>query len=802
MRLQTTGICRGNGVAYLGFALHGLDDVSNVCFKSFSEDGTPLPVEAYQIDSDDSGSLRYIAVVPLLDTKKVGIEILVYDERGVVVHRGRKTFSRFFIKWASRFNYQFHHDEAMKMRDVDRSVYFGQVHVNPGAFIVSSQKHEFIAKGYACVPSGDAPVFRVIDGMGHEVENPRLYIGQTQVSRALDVPRYETTFSLRFPDDGNTYCLIVEGKDDSKAGFLCFDPEARKGFIFSSPLFYKSSGREEYRERAAARKRLLAFANPSDYQNLTGPLFSIVVPLYKTPIPLFKDMVASVQSQLYRNWELILVNASPDDAELSTAVNSLNDDRIHVIALDENRGIAANTNAGIEAATGDYIVFFDHDDTLDPFALYKYAKAIDEDSSIDALYCDEDFLNEDGEYTDPHFKSDLNIDLLRCHNYITHLLAVRASYGKDLMLRSEFDGAQDYDFLLRLVERTQNICHIPDVLYHWRICDTSTTKSANNKSYADDAGRRALQEHLNRCGLDATAELSDIPFVYHVRYSVLGNPLVSIIIPNKDNIDVLSRCIDSVEKKSAYRNFEIVIVENNSVDMSTFDYYRNVQNRYKNVKVITWTGPFNYSAINNYAVPSTSGDYLLFLNNDVEVIEPHWLEAMIGLCQREDVGIVGAKLLYPDDTIQHAGVMMVKCQNLSDAAGPVHVFGNLDRDDPGYKFRAQLVQDLSAVTAACMMTKRSIFVELNGFDETFEVAYNDVDYCLRLRETGKLVVYTPDALLYHYESVSRGADTLPQNAERFMREQGKLRTRWSSYYANGDPYHGPASMVSYYSEMP
>ena len=558
----------------------------------------------------------------------------------------------------------------------------------------------------------------------------------------------------------------------------------------------------EYRARISAREKLLAFVDSSDYLGVAGPKFSVIVPLYKTPLPFFHDMVESVYAQLYRNWELILVNASPEDAGLAEALAALDDDRIRVIPLEENKGIAANTNEGIKAASGDFIVFFDHDDTLDPFALYKYAKAINDDASIDALYCDEDFLNEAGEYVAPHFKSDFNLDLLRCHNYITHLLAVRAAYAKDLMLRSAFDGAQDYDFLLRLVERTQKIFHVQDVLYHWRISDTSTAKSAGNKGYADDAGRRALQEHLDRCGLDATAETTEAACFYHVTYRVVDEPLVSIIIPNKDNRDVLRRCIDSVEENSAYRNFEIVVVENNSVEPKTFEYYETLQGQYPNVRVITWDGPFNYSAINNYALPSTSGDYLLFLNNDTEVIEPRWMDAMLGVCQREDVGVVGAKLLFPDDTVQHAGVMMIKCQSVNDVAGPIHVFSHLDRDDPGYMRRASLVQDLSAVTAACMMTKRSVFEELNGFDEDFEVAFNDVDYCLRVRETNRLVVYTPDVLLYHYESVSRGAETLPQNAERFMREQGKLRTRWSSYYANGDPYHGPASTVSYLPEMP
>ena len=513
-------------------------------------------------------------------------------------------------------------------------------------------------------------------------------------------------------------------------------------------------------------------------------------------------MVGSVVDQVYQNWELILLNASPEDVTLQDALTKIADSRVRVIELEGNNGISDNTNVGIEAASGDYVVFFDHDDLLDPLALYYYAEAINEDGSIDALYCDEDFLNEEGEFVAPHFKSDFNLDLLRCHNYITHLLAVRAAFAKELMLRSAFDGAQDYDFLLRLVERATNIVHIPDVLYHWRISDTSTAKSAGNKGYADDAGRRALQEHLDRCGIAATAELTDNACFYHVTYEVVGDPLVSILIPNKDSVKVLKRCIDSVEDLTSYRNFEIIIIENNSVEEETFTYYEQAVAQYDNIRVVTWHGEFNYSAINNFGARDAKGDFILLLNNDVEVIEPKWLESMLAICQRPEVGVVGAKLLYPDDTVQHAGVIMVKCQSIAEEASPGHAFWNLDRDDPGYMRRASLVQDLSAVTGACLMTKRSVFDELGGLNEEFVVAFNDVDYCLRVRELDKLVVYTPDALLYHHESFSRGSDAVGKNMMRFMGEQGKLRSAWSKYYACGDPYHRPAATMGYYPEVP
>ena len=803
MRLAVDCICRGTGAIYITFAFSLKFPANEVSFSAFSEKGLPLPLETYEAGRMRDGRRRITIVSPMLDTRSILITVEERDAAGSLVSISKKSFSRFFIKWASRFYYRFNREKAMLSRDIDRMAYVGQIHITSEVAVRAPNKGQLIVKGYACLPKDDYVEFSLIDGMGNDVKQVWLLTGQVRESNALDMFRREVPFTLRVPDDGGTYCLVASSRNGNRAGFLCLDPASRDYYLADrSPLFYRVAGLQEYKKRILDRGRMLSFVDPSDYVGISGPKFSVIVPLYKTPLPFFWDMVESVRSQLYRNWELILVNASPEDTDLAEALAELDDERICVIPLEENKGIAANTNAGIDAASGDFVVFFDHDDTLDPFALYKYAKATNEDASIDALYCDEDFLNEADEYVAPHFKSDFNLDLLRCHNYITHLLAVRTVYAKDLMLRSAFDGAQDYDFLLRLIERTRKIFHVQDVLYHWRISDTSTAKSAGNKGYADDAGRRALQEHLDRCGIDAVAETTDAACFYHVAYRVEGEPLVSIIIPNKDNRDVLRRCIDSVQEKSAYRNFEIVIVENNSVEPETFECYETLQKQYPNVRVITWDGPFNYSAINNYALPSTSGDYLLFLNNDTEVIEPRWLDAMLGLCQRGDVGAVGAKLLFPDDTVQHAGVMMIKCQSVNDVAGPIHVFSHLDRDDSGYMRRAVLVQDLSAVTAACMMTQRSVFEDLHGFDENFEVAFNDVDYCLRVREAGKLVVYTPDALLYHYESVSRGSDAKGKNAERFMREQGKLRTRWSSYYASGDPYHGPASTAAYLSEMP
>ena len=801
--MRCTGICRGQGVAYLAveFVMH--DKASVVRFLSHSEEGVELPIEAYHMETNSRGVSRYVAVVPLLDTRRVSVEMRQLDMGGSELCHARKMYSRFAIKWASRFNYRFANDRALSMRDIDLSTYADQIHLTPKALISAPQKGELILKGQICLPSEDFASLRVIDGNGVAVDCPSLRVGNPADVTVMGGQRREVPFTVRVPDDGKTYCVVADSQKGNRSGFLCLDPAARAHYLATlSPSMYRCAGGPEYKSRAIARRRFLFGINREEFVDLDGPKFSVIVPLYRTPVDFLTGMVGSVIDQVYQNWELILLNASPEDATLQDALTKIADGRVRVIELEGNNGISDNTNVGIEAASGDYVVFFDHDDLLDPLALYYYAEAINEDGSIDALYCDEDFLNEEGEFVAPHFKSDFNLDLLRCHNYITHLLAVRAAFAKELMLRSAFDGAQDYDFLLRLVERTTNIVHIPDVLYHWRISDTSTAKSAGNKGYADDAGRRALQEHLDRCGIAATAELTDNACFYHVTYEVVGDPLVSILIQNKDSVKVLKRCIDSVEGITHYRNFEIIIIENNSVEEETFTYYEQAVAQYDNIRVVTWQGEFNYSAINNFGARDARGDYILLLNNDVEVIEPKWLESMLAICQRPEVGVVGAKLLYPDDTVQHAGVIMVKCQSIAEEASPGHAFWNLDRDDPGYMRRASLVQDLSAVTGACLMTKRSVFDELGGLNEEFVVAFNDVDYCLRVRELDKLVVYTPDALLYHHESFSRGSDAVGKNMMRFIGEQGKLRSAWSKYYACGDPYHRPAATMGYYPEVP
>lgn len=518
------------------------------------------------------------------------------------------------------------------------------------------------------------------------------------------------------------------------------------------------------------------------------PKMSLVVATFNTPIPYLKQMVETVRNQTYSNWELCIADGSTtNDVAIYIEKHYSNEDRIKIVRLDKNYGIAGNMNEAIKIATGDFIGLYDHDDVLTPDALFEFVKAINQNSDLKVIYSDEDKI--DSEWTrryEPHFKSDFNLDLLTTNNYICHLLFVK----KELMdqvgyLRSEFDGAQDHDFILRCVENVQNnqIYHIPKVLYHWRIHENSTAGNPESKMYAFDAGVRACQAHFDRQNLHVEVSHGPTLGFYRNKYILDDYPLVSIIIPNKDHIDDLDRCIESIKVKSTYKNYEIIVIENNSTDKSTFDYYKQLEEKNTNVKIVYWENDFNYSAINNFGVTFANGEYILLLNNDTEIISPEWIEELLGFCMREDVGAVGAKLYYPDDTIQHAGVII----GLGGIAG--HCFSGLGKNEFGYFGRLICSQDLSAVTAACLMTKKSVFEEVHGLDETFKVAFNDIDYCLKLREKGYLVVYNPYVELYHYESKSRGLENTKKKAIRFQQEIEAFEKKWNSILENGDPYY-------------
>lgn len=541
---------------------------------------------------------------------------------------------------------------------------------------------------------------------------------------------------------------------------------------------------------------------------------SILVPLYNTPKDFLTQMIDSVLNQTYGGWELCLADGS--DAmhafvgEICREYAS-KDLRIIYKKLEKNEGISGNTNQCLKMATGDYIGLFDHDDILHPEALFEYMKVIEEQGA-DYIYCDETTFkgNDVNHMLTMHFKPDYAPDNLRANNYICHFSVFKRTLleGTELF-RTKFDGSQDHDMILRLTDKAEKVVHVPRLLYYWRSHAGSVASDINAKSYAIEAARGAVADHLKQHGYSHFKIMSTRAFetIFRIRYQILGNPKISIVIANKDHADDLRRAITSVLERSTYDNYEIIIVENNSETEEIFKYYgellgrkfeRNMNNEPNNaetvqksndekISIVTYRGKFNYSAVNNLGVSYASGDYVLLLNNDIEVISVNWMEELLMYAQRDDVGAVGAKLYYPDKTIQHAGVVI----GLGAHRSAGHTHYKQSRENLGYMGRLCYAQNVSAVTGACLLVKKELFDKVNGLDEDFEISLNDVDFCLKLRELGLLNVFTPFAELYHYESASRGSDDTGEKAERYNREACKFRNKWKKVLEAGDPYYNP-----------
>lgn len=516
------------------------------------------------------------------------------------------------------------------------------------------------------------------------------------------------------------------------------------------------------------------------------PLISIAVPAYQTPVEFLKQMIESLISQTYPEWELCIANASPDNEEMQRVLAdySAKDSRVRFCNLKENLGIAENTNRAFSMAKGEFMGLLDHDDLLAPNALYEIVQALQDHPQADALYTDEDKVTTElDEHFQPHLKPDFNLDLLRSNNYICHFFVVRRSIvEKAGGFRKEFDGAQDYDFIFRCTENAREVLHVPEILYHWRTHKASTADNPASKMYAFEAGKRAIEANLERTETKGVvSHTQDLGF-YRVKYPVQGKPLVSVIIPNKDEKETLQTCMEMLNSNTSYQNFEIIIIENNSTTDEIFRYYKELS-KDPRIHLLRWGKEFNYSAINNFGVAHAKGEYLLFLNNDIKSINPDWMEELLGVCQRPEVGGVGAKLIYPDNTIQHAGCVV----GMGGIAG--HMFVDMPADRTGYLHKASLLQDMSAVTAACLMMKKEVFEEAGGFTEELAVAFNDVDLCLKVRKNNHLIVYDPYAKLYHMESKTRGAEDSKEKVRRFQTEIEYMRCHWLDILKNGDPYY-------------
>ncbi len=521
---------------------------------------------------------------------------------------------------------------------------------------------------------------------------------------------------------------------------------------------------------------------------------SILVPLYNTPRKFLTEMIESVLAQTYENWELCLADGSDAAHDFVGEMcrdYAGKDKRIIYRKLESNEGISGNTNECLKMATGEYIGLFDHDDVLHPSVLYEYMKKIC-DEGADYIYCDEATFKGNKTIDDMltlHFKPDFAIDNLRANNYICHFSVFDRSLLEGMELfRSRFDGSQDHDMILRLTARARHVAHVPKLLYYWRSHKGSVASDINAKSYAIEAARGAVADHLRTCGYENFEIVSTKAFetIFRIKYEIKGNPKISILIPNKDHKEDLSRCVESVLKESTYDNYEIIIIENNSVTEEIETYYRSLEKQEK-IRIVRYEGEFNYSRINNFGASFATGEYLVLLNNDTQVITINWMEELLMYAQREDVGAAGAKLYYGDKTIQHAGIVI----GLGAHRTAGHTHYRVAQTNLGYMGRLCYAQDVTAVTGACLMVKKALYDELGGLDEGFAIALNDVDFCLRLREKGYLNLWNPYCELYHFESISRGLDDEGEKARRYEEESARFREKWKKQLEAGDPYYNP-----------
>lgn len=786
-------LTRGRGEVFLRFRCDSGARLDDLSASVQTIGGNPVPVTLLEAPDKDG----FVAAFPYLRVDEL-LSVQLVDSKGDVIDRSDKRLSSRLAKLTSKINTALRNTKAEAIRNCDR------FHRAPG----------IEAQILAFTPDGDETIVRcqllvrsreleelnnqlAIALLDHNGENPVrgewVSLGDS-ISKDPDFSDYylrTALYSARVASEVDEFtCWGISASEQIPDGFNTYEPiwvhgckaqERAKNTPADQDPRYTDWFLFEHSAKPSE------IESQRDHRFSEEPLFSFVVPIYNTPLAYLSDMVRSVLGQSYGKLELILVNASPENSNLATALKDYAsaDSRIKNVVLDSNRGISLNTAAGVEKALGDFICFLDHDDTIEPDLLFEYATAINKNSETDMLYCDEDKLL-NGSFVGPFFKPDWDPELLCSFNYITHLLCVRTSLLRDCAeFSSVFDGAQDHDLSYRIGERARHVHHVSKVLYHWRVHPQSTASGPAAKPYTTEAGIRALQGHLDRMGIVGTAEMRDgLPNTYRINYRIDNHPLVSIIIPNKDAVEMLRRCIKSIEKRSTYTNYEIVVVENNSLKEETFEYYREISNSGSNIRVISikTEGSFNYSKAVNYGFEHAHGEYIILLNNDTEVVAPNWIERMLGPCMRPEIGAVGARLLYPDGSIQHAGVVIHRDT-------PAYLGCGRPGDTREYFNLFNVTRSLSAVTGACMMCRSDTYLKTGMLDEEFRVNYNDIDFCLRLRSLGYTVLYEPSAVLIHYESVNCGrSDATERKRLRFRRELSTLMNRWPSYWETGDPY--------------
>lgn len=817
MSIKRLALCRSQGRLYVLLRFAGQDVTALIeregsqAFAHATTSGSCVPSLALPVDhgrvlaicpsvADYERELA-VLVLPFLDGSSIDIDFASSGQK-----LGSIRLDSRMAKLESKINYKAKPVLCALIRDAQRGERCGRYEIDAVRYLPADSGAVW---RYEVTWSGDSqctPQLEILDTHMNVIDaTVHMFESQVDVSQQSGCRVNKTYLSVEMPEDIRDFVAIAtDPAGQIQSGFCAMDGRLYNGMVDDSWNRMKDARADDaaYRrwfEQHRAKPGDLACQRVAAAAFAYRPLVSIVVPCYKTDLVYLRELLDSVLAQSYDNWELLLMDASPEWDAVANLVAAARDERVRRIELPGNGGIVVNTNAGIQQATGDYIAFLDHDDILEPDALFHYVAVLNkaaEDGRPQVLFCDEDMFQKTGEWGQPVYKTRLNVDLLYSHNCVTHFLMVeKALIDRIGVSPEDVAGAQDYGLTLRCLAAGARFEHVAHVLYHWRVLPGSIADcSADSKPYAIEAGRLALQRHFDSLGIRGTVEESETPFVYRMRYALPESaPLVSIVIPTKDHVETLDACVMSIAQKATYANYEIVLVENNSEDQETFAYYETLPERVAAAsggkgaaRVEWWPGEFNYSQIINFGVEHAKGDYLLLLNNDTEVISSDFIEEMMGYLQRPDAGVVGAKLYFADHLVQHAGILVGVRGALA------HANQDFSAKREGYLARAVRPGNFSAVTGACQMVRRDVFEQVGGYNEEFAVGFNDADFCLRVWEAGYRTIFTPYAELYHYEFTSRGREEAnEEKMRRWKREQALFMQRWPEFFLNGDPWLGP-----------
>ena len=816
MGVKKLALCRSQGRLFVLLRCKGVDVVS-----AFEQEPSRLSLSArvgnVEVPSlvlplDHGGVMEHgsavavferelaVLVLPFLDGSSVSVDIFLDGSP-----LGSLSLDSHVCKLESKINYRTKSNLCALIRDAQRGNFLHRYEIDAVRYFPAETGAVWRFETTWAGSSDGLPRLSVYDARMQPIDVcVHLFENQSNVAQPGGYSVNKCFLSVELPEDIRDF-VVVACDDSGKItpGFCSMDGRLYNGMVDDTWNMMKDARADDiaYRRWFDAHRAQpgdLACQRAAAASFSYQPLMSIVVPCYKTDQVFLRELLDSVLAQSYGNWELLLMDASPDWKAVSELAAATGDSRVKYIELPGNDGIVGNTNAGIKRTQGEYVAFLDHDDILEPDALFRYVFALnnaDEDKRPQVLFCDEDMFQKTGEWSQPVFKTPLNVDLLYSHNCVTHFLVVQKALIDTIgMSPQDVAGAQDYDLTLRCLATSARFKYIPHVLYHWRVHPGSTADgSADSKPYAIEAGRLALQRHFDTLCIAGTVEETDTPFVYRMHYDLPEpKPLVSIVIPTKDHIDMLDACVMSIAQKATYPNYEIVLVENNSEDTATFEYYRTVSQRVSeesvgrgSARVVYWPGEFNYSKIINFGVEHAKGDYLLLLNNDTEAISPDFIEEMMGYLQRPDAGVVGAKLYFADHLVQHAGIL------IGVRGALAHATQNFSAKRDGYLGRAVRPGNFSAVTGACQMVRRDVFEQVGGYNDEFAVGFNDADFCLRVWNAGYRTIFSPYAELYHYEFTSRGREEADiTKLKRWKQEQALFMQRWPEFFLQGDPWLG------------